>query len=70
MPLDKLPPPSANGVDKLYHQLAEIHAIAATQRSAPAGTGLTQPLAGSCQGQLAEVHHGAHRGKDGTTITD
>jgi hypothetical protein len=25
------PPPTADGVDKLYHQLAQIHAIAAAQ---------------------------------------
>jgi hypothetical protein len=27
-PLNVLPPPSTDGVDRLYHQLAEIHAIA------------------------------------------
>jgi hypothetical protein len=30
-PLNVLPPPSTDGVDGLYHQLVEIHAIAATQ---------------------------------------
>jgi hypothetical protein len=29
--LSILPPPTTNEVDKLYHQLAEIHAIFATQ---------------------------------------
>jgi hypothetical protein len=28
MPLNTLPPPSTDGVDRLYRQLAEIHAIA------------------------------------------
>jgi hypothetical protein len=46
MLLNALPPPSADGVDKLYHQLAEIDTIITTQlRSAPVGTGLTHPLA-------------------------
>jgi hypothetical protein len=30
-PLNVLPPPSADRVDMLYHQLAEIHTIASTQ---------------------------------------
>jgi hypothetical protein len=30
-PLNALPPPSTDGVDRLYHQLAEIHAITATK---------------------------------------
>jgi hypothetical protein len=39
------PPPSADGVNKLYHQLVEIHAIAAAQlQSIPIGAGLAQPL--------------------------
>jgi hypothetical protein len=29
--LNALPPPSTNGVDRLYRQLAEIHVIATTQ---------------------------------------
>jgi hypothetical protein len=29
--LNTSPPPTTNGVDRLYHQLAEIHTIAATQ---------------------------------------
>jgi hypothetical protein len=29
--LNASPPPTANGVDKLYHQLKEIHIIAAMQ---------------------------------------
>jgi hypothetical protein len=30
-PLNVLPPPSADRVDMMYHQLAEIHAIASMQ---------------------------------------
>jgi hypothetical protein len=30
-PLSTSPPLTADGVDKMYHQLAEIHAIATTQ---------------------------------------
>jgi hypothetical protein len=31
--LNATPPPTADGVDKLYHQLAEIHAIVAAQQA-------------------------------------
>jgi hypothetical protein len=31
MPLNALPPPSTDGVDRLYCQLAEIHTIIAAQ---------------------------------------
>jgi hypothetical protein len=30
-PPNTLPPPTTDGVDRLYHQLAEIHAITAMQ---------------------------------------
>jgi hypothetical protein len=30
-PLNASPPPTIDGVDRLYHQLAEIHAITITQ---------------------------------------
>jgi hypothetical protein len=30
-PLNALPPPSADGVERLYRQLVEVHAIAAMQ---------------------------------------
>jgi hypothetical protein len=30
-PLNAPPPPFANGVDRLYHQLAEIHSITAAK---------------------------------------
>jgi hypothetical protein len=32
-PLNAAYPPTADGVDRLYHQLAEIHAIAASTSS-------------------------------------
>jgi DNA-directed RNA polymerase subunit RPC12/RpoP len=52
--LDTLPPPSTDGVDKLYHHMGEILAIALRNRwSAPTGAGLkTQPLARSALGPI------------------
>jgi hypothetical protein len=39
------PLPTTNGVDKMYHQLVEIHAIAAVQLvECDTGIGLTRPL--------------------------
>jgi hypothetical protein len=62
-PLRALPPPSTDGVDRLYHQLVKIHAIIASEVCPLAPVRLNiHP--GSCLGRLVEAYHGAFRGKD------
>jgi hypothetical protein len=62
-PLRALLPPSTDGVDMLYRQLVEIHAIIAGEVCLLAPVRLNiHP--GSCLGRLVEACHGAFRGKD------
>jgi hypothetical protein len=54
-PLNASPPLTADGVDKMYRYLVEIHAIAATQpRSVLASVSLTQLLAQYRQGLVGQ----------------
>jgi hypothetical protein len=67
-PLSASPPPTADGVDKLYHQLTEIHTIAAMQLAMCAhGAGPTQLLAWFRPGQVGRGLPQCPRGKVGTS---
>jgi hypothetical protein len=63
--------PTTDGVDKIYHELVEIHAIATVQLAECARwrwSNLTPNV--SCHRWLARTRHRAHRNKNGFTATN
>jgi hypothetical protein len=58
------PPPSTDGANRLYHQLAEIHAIATAQLAECACWHRTSPTPNTAYaGASGWGHYGAHRDK-------
>jgi hypothetical protein len=63
------PPPTTNGVDKLYHQLAEIHAIFASQLAECTHGCRSYSTPTPVQARTGEQRDAIHE-KDDSTTTD
>jgi hypothetical protein len=56
-----LPPPTADGVDRMYHQLVEIHAITAAQLAECTRGHRFDPTSSMVQAETGQQGVGAHK---------